>query len=311
MQAKRFFGIPLNFSSPIEVYRSGWLFLAGTSALYLFFIIIRSGLGLSFELTPQQLNNQAANIHRSHSNLTISKNEARGRNTSYATNQNVQHREALIQRSRTFKRQEQQPTYNRQEVPQSAAMHKANLLISPGSRTSVQQTTEHVGNNRNVKRRSPNANIRQHIDRNTNNQQRIRTVQIRRESPQTPVVQGNFISNAGYAQGFVQDLQFHTDNSPNIQPAKKKKMAKALYGINLAKARSVSEIRQHWARLNSRYFKLLRTLDPLIYKDNSGDQFPIKLIVGPFHTPESAIKFCARLQTTYDCNLKRYSGTPL
>ncbi len=316
MREKRFFGTSFNLSSPIKVYRFGWLFLAGTSAIYLFFIAVRTGLGLNFEMATQPIQNRAASIQGTKSGMIEPQNNRRQIYTGHQIQQghseqqqhnlqqqNAQRTAALIQRSRNFQRPAhiQQQQYN--NTHQTISMHKANLLVTPSTRSQ-----NHLAVQRNA---TPQQKTQLKNNAQRPQRPRIRTVKIRRDQQPVPVRQGNFIGNAGYAQGFVQDLQFHSDTPAKVRPSPPGKAIKAQYGIKLAKARNVSEIRQQWARLNTRHFKLLRRLAPLIYKENTGDQFPIKLIVGPFNTPEKAIKFCATLKTTYDCNLKRYSGTPL
>ncbi|MGH1350202.1 MAG: SPOR domain-containing protein [Methyloligellaceae bacterium] len=308
MQAKQTSGISIKLSSPIEVYRFGWMLLAGTSAIYLFFIVVRSGLGLSFELSPQELHNRTASMQRMQTGAVSRTNNrqqvysASQKQAALTSRQSAQRTVALSNRSQEFQPSNQavQRQHYQHTVPQTIPMHKANLLVSPEMRTQRQNAASQRNGIQN--------------NRQPANNPRIRTVHIRQQPQKTPVVQGNFISNAGYAQGFVQDLQFHTDSKSQAQPRKNIRnirQARALYGVRLAQARSVSDIRKHWARLNSKYFKMLRPLNPLIFKVNTGDQYPVKLIVGPFQSPESAIKFCARLKTTYDCNLKRYMGTPL
>ncbi len=82
------------------------------------------------------------------------------------------------------------------------------------------------------------------------------------------------------------------------------------YGVDLATARSVSALKQHWNRLQQQNGDLFRGLKPLYIDKGSSDLPLFSLVAGPFNGLSDAQSYCEKLaRARIDCQETGYPGS--
>ncbi len=302
----------LSFKNPVDVYRMGWLGLAGTSIVYMAVILVRAGLGLDSSPTPQVRYTQSA-----HSSQMASRTDVR--NNAYRGGQ-YQGTQAGSHQNSGYRNSAQKAHY---ENAYKAPVYQAAGKQEPKAYRTPQEKIRLIRTQAKAKKATQHSNSRQTqpVTRRGQSQSASRKQPAKRVVANTdrraPRKNGNadtalnYMNQANYMQKFTYDLNDAGHVKPVIKVIKARKINHDIFGVRLAKGKTVGAIRKEWGKLKKKYRKPLRNLEPLIIKEKNGDGYPVQLIVGPFSDSPSAVRFCASIYRRFNCNLKRYNGSPL
>lgn len=268
----------LSIKNPLDIYRMGWLALAGTSVVYMAVILIKAGLGINTAAPSQVRYTQAA----PHKQMAM---------TNYSHNSRAAHTNSNHKRANVSAR--------------SSAQEKIRNVRTLTNTKRYQRMNEN-SNGHNTHKQVHTARTR---DRRTAVNQQARKQNM---VPNNTDLALDNMNQANYMQKFTYDLNSNEGHTkPVIKVVKARKVNTDIFGVRLAKGKSVSAIRREWKKLKAKYKRPLRNLEPLIIKENNGDGYPIHLIVGPFSDSPSAVRFCSSIYRRFNCSLKRYNGSPL
>lgn len=282
----------LSFKNPVDVYRMGWLGLAGTSVVYMLVILVRTGLGMDSSATQQARythSSSASQLAMRNNNYGRSQNSYAQRTHSYAQQKSAaQAYYANSQKNQVHRASDKTETRTARSPQEKIRLIRSQARSSNGNQlaTSESKGTRATASNKVTAKSLPQKN--RHAD---------------------PAY--TYMNQANYMQKFTYDLNDASYTKPVIKVVKARKVNHDIFGVRLAKGKSVVAIRNEWRKLKNKYKKPLRNLEPLIIKENNGDGYPIQLIVGPFSDSPSAVRFCASIYRRFNCNLKRYNGSPL